>query len=114
MELNGNADNTSIPPYFLIPFIENAFKHGDFTDNRIPLLIRLTITDNGWEFETRNKISHKNKDAMGGVGLDNIRRRLEILYPGQYKMDINDGDGLFSLRLSLNNKADDQMPGSRR
>lgn len=114
MELSGNADKTSIPPYFLIPFIENAFKHGDFTDNRIPLLIRLTITDNGWEFETRNKISRKNKDAMGGVGLDNIRRRLEILYPGQYKMDINDGDGLFSLRLSLNNKADDQMPGSRR
>lgn len=114
MELNGKADNTSIPPYFLIPFVENGFKHGDFTDSSIPLLIRLTITDSGWQFETQNKISHKNKDAMGGVGLDNIRRRLEILYPGQYKMDIKEENGLFSLRLSLNNKADDQMPGSRR
>lgn len=114
MELNGHAENTSVPPYFLIPFIENAFKHGDFSDTNIPLLIRLTITDKGWQFETRNKISHKNKDAMGGVGLDNIRRRLEILYPGQYTMDIDDRNGLFSLRLLLNNKADDQMPGSRR
>jgi two-component system LytT family sensor kinase len=111
MELEGKADGTFIPPYFLIPFVENAFKHGDFTDKDSPLSIRLSIKERGWEFETQNKISHKNKDAMGGVGLDNIRRRLEILYPGQYSMDIYTEGDRFSLRLSLNNLTDDQMPG---
>lgn len=106
-ELTGQAGNSFIPPYLLIPFVENAFKHGDFTDNGVPLIIRLSITEKGWIFETQNKISHKNKDAMGGVGLDNIRRRLAILYPGQHTMDIKLEEDLFSLRLSLNRSSDD-------
>ncbi|MET0394869.1 MAG: sensor histidine kinase, partial [Chitinophagaceae bacterium] len=82
----GNLDAHLIPPYLLIPFVENAFKHGDLRDAADPLTITLAAGDGDIRFRVQNKISHRNKDESGGVGLDNVRRRLELIFPGRHTL----------------------------
>jgi two-component system LytT family sensor kinase len=95
----GDGDKYFIPPYLLIPFIENAFKHGDFRND--PLKIHLQITAGSLLFETSNRISHQNKDEAGGIGLDNVKRRLELLYAGKYELETKTENGLFTARLLI-------------
>lgn len=82
----GNLDAHMIPPYLLIPFVENAFKHGDLRDAAGPLTIQLVTGDREIRLMVQNKISHRNKDESGGVGLDNVRRRLELIFPERHTL----------------------------
>ena len=97
---DGKDSAQLIPPYLLIPFIENAFKHGDFRQEA--LKIKLAVTDRSLLFETSNYIGTQNKDEAGGIGLDNVRRRLELMYPGQHRLNTTIKDGFFSASLTLN------------
>lgn len=82
----------TIAPLLLISFVENAFKHGEVKDVNNPVIISLTIEENKLKFYVANKINNQNKDFSGGIGLKNVRRRLELLYPGKYELQIkNDG-----------------------
>jgi two-component system LytT family sensor kinase len=99
--VNGNADKKEIPPYLLIPFIENAFKHGDLKDPAFPLRIQLSVKEKEIFFRVENKISYKNKDQTGGVGLNNIKRRLELVYPGRHSLQTESDQVVFSSTLVL-------------
>jgi LytS/YehU family sensor histidine kinase len=101
IRLEGDADSKEIPPYLLIPFVENAFKHGDFKDAAYPLRINLSVGKNEIVFRVENKISFKNKDMAGGVGLNNIRRRLALVYPGKHSLEIESDDTVFRSTLVL-------------
>lgn len=100
LEVKGDMDQHWIPPYLLIPFIENAFKHGDFRND--PLRIRLSVHNNHMHFEVNNRISTRNKDEVGGIGMDNVRRRLELLYPGRYELNCRSAEGFYTATLQLN------------
>jgi two-component system LytT family sensor kinase len=102
-ELKGDAGTVSIPPYLLIPFAENAFKHGDFSDPSSPLVFKVEVKDRAVIFKTENKINHHNKEQSGGVGLSNVRKRLELLYPGKHSLDITMDNAIFKAQLRLNN-----------
>jgi LytS/YehU family sensor histidine kinase len=88
----------------MIPFVENAFKHGVgmVLDPVIDILLKITETD--LSFSVRNKIapeSSEDKDMSSGIGLKNVKRRLELLYPNAHHLDIkNDGDW-FEVNLNL-------------
>lgn len=97
----GPLQEFAIPPYLLIPFVENAFKHGDLRDPAQPLQIRLAARGREISFTVQNKISHLNKDESGGVGLDNVKRRLELIFPGRYMLHTGTGDGVFTALLTL-------------
>jgi two-component system, LytTR family, sensor kinase len=102
LKVEGAADRHEIIPHLLICFIENAFKHGDFKDPSAPLKVRLYCNGSTLKFETENKVSNHHKDETGGVGLENIQRRLDLLYPKRYSLQIkNDGHNYSSL-LTLN------------
>lgn len=101
--LAGNADKLTLPPYLLIPFAENAFKHGDFNDPSSPALFEVKVNDDTITFETHNKISHHNKEQAGGVGLNNVKKRLELLYPGKHSLEIATSGNIFSAKLQLAN-----------
>ncbi|RZL14589.1 MAG: histidine kinase, partial [Pedobacter sp.] len=73
-------DAIKIAPLTLIPFVENAFKHGDLKDINQPLIIKLNTTDKELIFIVSNKKGTFNKDPMGGIGLYNVKKRLELLY----------------------------------
>jgi two-component system, LytTR family, sensor kinase len=102
MTTEGDIAGWHIPPYLLIPFIDNGFKHGDFEGNESHLAITLTVTGNQLFFQIENRAKQKNKDQAGGVGLNNIKRRLELLYPGNHILQVEPNDNKFKATLILN------------
>lgn len=99
--VTGPTENVTIAPLVLIPFIENAFKHGDFTGNESGLVVTLQIRKNKLDVYFINKKGNHQKDSAGGIGLENVKRRLGLLYPGKHSLLINDNDDSFTVNLEL-------------
>ncbi len=88
LTLNGEIDDQKIVPLMLISFVENAFKHGVVNDPSEPVKINIIANQKILHFSVINKKSHLNKDAQGGVGLTNVERRLQLVYPDRYKLNV--------------------------
>ncbi|MCC7466488.1 MAG: histidine kinase [Saprospiraceae bacterium] len=104
LNIRGDVGSQSIEPMLLIPFVENAFKHGVGLVQNPIIDIALEVAPKVMHFTVRNKItpdSIENKDQNSGIGLQNIRRRLELLYPNQHMLSISEADGYFNITLSL-------------
>ncbi len=89
-----------IPPLILSPFIENAFKHGVVDDIKNPVTINLASTGGAILFSVENKISTGKKDGLGGFGLENVRKRLDIYYPGRYKLVVEQENSCYKVLLN--------------
>ena len=92
----------AIEPMLLIPFVENAFKHGG--QCRQPeILISLSVENNELYFKVKNKFGDDQaiKDKTSGIGLANVRRRLELLYPGKHELKIDRQHGYFTIELYI-------------
>jgi LytS/YehU family sensor histidine kinase len=100
-EVKGNVTNQQIVPLLLISFIENAFKHGVANNPDTPITIHMDVDAEKLNFKVTNKKHSFNKDDTGGIGLNNVQRRLDILYPGKYKLTIDNGIDTYSCELSL-------------
>ena len=101
MTLNGEIDNQQIIPLILISFVENAFKHGVANDPEDPIRINIIANQKILHFSITNKKSNANKDALGGVGLNNVERRLQLLYPERYKLNIVNSATHYTSELML-------------
>jgi len=88
LTINGEINDQPIVPLILISFVENAFKHGVANDPKDPIKINLIANQKILHFSITNKKNNFNKDEMGGVGLNNVERRLQLLYPERYKLNI--------------------------
>jgi LytS/YehU family sensor histidine kinase len=99
--VEGRITNQLIMPVLLIAFVENAFKHGVLNDPADPVLIHVMVEEDHLQLHVQNRINHQLKDQTGGIGLPNIYRRLELLYPGQYKLNIKENDTHYICELSL-------------
>lgn len=99
------VEKYQIAPLLLIPFVENAFKHGIRMGNETFIKITLTINDNTLVFNVRNSIS-KNSNELetkyGGVGLENVKKRLELLYPDNHELIIEEEEKQYNVTLKLN------------
>lgn len=103
-----NFENTDlkcmIAPMILIPFIENSFKHSKIEDIENGW-IKLKIENNKNQliFSVMNSIPGANytKDKIGGVGLENVKRRLELLYANKYELNLERTKHEFSVRLNI-------------
>ncbi len=98
---NGEIDGQQIVPLILISFVENAFKHGVANDPEDPIKINIIANQKILHFSVSNKKSKTNKDAMGGVGLNNVERRLQLLYPDRYKLNIVNSATHYTTELML-------------
>lgn len=95
----------SIEPMLLIPFVENAFKHGSGFMSDAAIHIHLSVHKNVLHFEVKNRYNddiNETKDKTSGIGLTNVKRRLELLYDKSYWLDIHKNDGWFVVSLKLN------------
>jgi ligand-binding sensor domain-containing protein/sensor histidine kinase YesM len=102
--ITGTTDNLTISPMLLIAFVENAFKHGVKRGNNPGIIINLDVLDNSINFEVINycqKNDTSNKDQTGGIGLTNIKRRLELLYPNKFKLDILNTEETYHVKLQF-------------
>lgn len=101
LTLNGEIDAQRIVPLILISFVENAFKHGVANDPADPIRINIIANQKILHFSITNKKNKTNKDAMGGVGLSNVERRLQLLYPERYKLNIVNSATHYTSELML-------------
>ena len=92
-----------IESMLLVPFIENAFKHGVGMVRDPFIEITVKVQNKVLVFECRNNYNSTNhsKDGNSGIGLANVKSRLELLYPGKHMLEIDDRDQIFSVRLKL-------------
>jgi LytS/YehU family sensor histidine kinase len=86
----------------LIPLVENAFKHGIGLIKSPHISIRLNYENGQLAFEVENAFAdHDTKDGGSGIGLNNLQRRLELLYPGKFEFNTRVDDHLFTATLKI-------------
>ena len=94
-----------IAPMIFIPFVENAFKHGVTINNTSFIDIAIAVKDKELLFTCVNKNYNsikKMNDDKSGIGLENVRRRLELLYAGKHELLIKNDDEKFRVELKIN------------
>ncbi|MCH5718861.1 sensor histidine kinase [Niabella hibiscisoli] len=99
-ELQTEDPTLSIPPYILSPFVENALKHGQISPET-PITIHLKTEQGSLSFSIINTINHAQKDSTSGIGIDNVKKRLEIYYPNQHQLNIQQQGQQFIVRLQI-------------
>jgi hypothetical protein len=99
--VEGPIDLVRIEPLLLVSFVENAFKHGDLTDPNHPLVLDLSVQNGRLRFDTLNKKANRQTDMAGGIGLANVRRRLQLLYPNRHSLRITDEPSSYACSLEL-------------
>ncbi|WP_160143554.1 sensor histidine kinase [Chryseolinea soli] len=99
----GRVDQLTIAPIILMPFIENAFKHGVNPDRESYISIRIEITDNNLELVVENQKvkTSPEQHTKSGVGVENTKSRLELLYPKKHSLVIRDDESHHRVRLNL-------------
>jgi len=99
----GESIEKPITPLILLPFIENAFKHGVSMEEPCEITISITVDTNTLKLEVINKkikLHSKEKDESG-MGIENTMKRLQLLYPGRHNIHINDNQKFFAVELNL-------------
>jgi LytS/YehU family sensor histidine kinase len=94
----------SIEPMLLIPFVENAFKHGTGYGDHPFININLTAREGVLYFQVKNKFCYEVnavKDETSGIGLSNVQARLKLLYPDSHTLEINPRNDEFDINLTL-------------
>jgi LytS/YehU family sensor histidine kinase len=107
VNMDGKEDYHLIEPMLLIPFVENAFKHGTGMIDHPEIDISLEVNRELLDFRVRNRYNGESsevKDKTSGIGLTNVIRRLNLLYEHRHILSIKKEDGWFevSLQLKLN------------
>lgn len=110
-EVAGDPVDLRIPPLLLILFVENSFKHGVRNNiGKAHITACLRITDNYIEFKIQNPVTIADQPASGGIGLRNVKRRLELLYGDRFKMESSKHDGRYTALLQLPIETLNQIP----
>ncbi len=93
----------AIEPLLLIPFVENAFKHiSHHSGGNNFIRVEAGQRENEFIFRVENsRDAHPSTERSGGIGLPNVKRRLELLYPGRHQLDIQDNSDRFIVQLKI-------------
>ncbi|HEY1023915.1 MAG TPA: histidine kinase [Sphingobacteriaceae bacterium] len=104
VDIVGECDNKLIAPLILIPFVENSFKHGSSKMLQDPWIdLFISVDDDLLLFSLNNSRPDvpQKQNAENGIGLTNVKKRLQLLYPGRYELTIAENKDSFSVRLKL-------------
>ena len=104
IEFPDNANGLTIPPLLFIPFIENAFKHGISYKENSYIHLGLNIGERQIRFECLNSLvthGESSKDTTQGIGLDNVKKRLALLFPGTHELKLDRSDTSFQVDLKI-------------
>jgi len=99
---NQEPDGYVVAPMLLMPFVENAFKHGTAGINVCEVKVAVTVCDEKLHLHVVNSVPGRAKAPVStGVGLDNTQQRLDMLYPGTYQLDIQSSPDRYVVDLTL-------------
>ena len=96
--------NASIAPMLFVPFVENAFKHGVAIGQTSAIAIHMALSNQRLIFTCENtdySATRKMTDEKSGIGLENVKRRLDLLYPGKHDLQIKEEGGKFIIMLEI-------------
>ncbi len=105
LNIDRSQPNLMVAPLIFVPFIENAFKHSKIEDlDKGWIKINLKAEENTLFFNVKNSVPEltSTKDSVGGIGLKNVKRQLELLYPGNHELDIQKTANTFDVSLKIN------------
>ncbi len=98
------VDEIQISPMLLIPFVENAFKHGNLINGFLNIEIDVRYKDNTLFFNIKNSVKKEElASSISGIGLGNIRKRLSILYKNDYSLEIDQNENWYIVNLRIFN-----------
>ena len=102
--VEGEITNKKIAPVILLPLVENAFKHGIKPDEKCLVSIKLICQQNSLKFITKNTLFvYASKEVKEkGIGLENVKKRLLLRYPDNYRLTIKETTGYFHTDLTIN------------
>ena len=104
MKIEGDYENKLIAPLLLIPFVENCFKHGASImrgQQWIKLSIRIKEQDLSFHLSNSKPLHTNMVNLKKGIGLSNVRKRLELLYPGKHSLKLESKSDTYSVHLQL-------------
>ncbi len=104
LQVIGDTKNFNLAPLIFIHLLENAYKHSPGKLNRGDIKVAIGIKENSLSFSIQNPIGSKKTgviDEPGGIGLSNVKRRLELLYK-QYTFEVNNTEEVFNVFLEIN------------
>jgi len=97
--INGDL---KVAPLILVTFVENAFKHvSNFRDKRNAIEISLSVTQTDLVFQVTNTVACGRELSNSGIGLKNLRKRLQLIYPKKHHLTIEQNDDIFSVQLTI-------------
>ena len=98
-EIPDNVPELRIPPMILITFVENAFKHGISYRHDSFVCVTIMIHENKLHFLCRNSKANVSNGEKTGLGLVNVRKRLDLLYGSKYNLFVTDNADIYSVKL---------------
>lgn len=102
VEIPENLPEKQIPPLLFTSLIENAFKHGISYSNGSFINLKMEILDSGLYFEIENSKAPKSaNEQQSGIGLENTRKRLKLLYADNYSLEVSDAGNSFVVKLNI-------------
>ncbi len=103
-KVKGQAGGLQVAPLLLLPIIENAYKHGIDNANDSFIDIAILISKKQIELSVKNRIVNNElkKSENSGIGIANIKRRLDLLYPNTHNLFIDCGNNIYSVQLKIN------------
>jgi LytS/YehU family sensor histidine kinase len=101
----GDFYNKKIAPMLLIVFVENAFKHLDLTNKNSEVIVEINIKDNQLKFSCKNTFDVNTNQNLekgkSGIGLQNAKKRLDLIYPNKHLLKIEKGNENYTVNLIL-------------
>jgi LytS/YehU family sensor histidine kinase len=104
LDIPGDIDDLEIAPLLLLPFVENCFKHGASHMIDQPWVSLFVNIENGvmkMKLVNGKAMGYEPKKSLSGIGITNVRRRLELLYPGKFSLDIQEEDEVYIVNLKM-------------
>ena len=101
-ETENNFNNKTIPPMLLIPFVENAFKHGNLIEGFLQIDIQIKLVDDTLHFTIKNTVKQDlDPTKNSGIGLQNIKKRLDLIYADHYELNVESKNNWFVVDLHI-------------
>lgn len=100
-DVEGVVNGATIIPFVLITLVENAFKHGDMKNTQEPIVLKLKVENGTLYFYCRNRKKKGPKELSTGIGLENIKNRLDLTYGGHYSFRVSDENEFYTTELII-------------
>lgn len=105
-KVEGDIANCHIAPLLFIHILENSYKHGPLRLEPRSIKVDLAVEENALGVTFQNPIGGKRTNLLeepGGIGLSNVQKRLQLIYPNQHTLGIHKNDNIFKVELKINN-----------